>query len=175
MKKRGRIKIQKIEGSALVVFSGGQDSTTCLLWALKKFRNVSAITFNYEQRHKIEIDSAKNIIELLSSKRNIQIAWLKDNTQINHVIVDISFLSNILQTAMIQDLDIENDDETNLPTTFVPGRNILFLTIAIIIDYCKDSNIIGLEILNFKNRKLDLNDLVEMNVEEIIPKLVQCQ
>ena len=76
---------------------------------------------------------------------------------------------------MIQDLDIENDDETNLPTTFVPGRNILFLTIAIIIDYCKDSNIIGLEILNFKNRKLDLNDLVEMNVEEIIPKLVQCQ
>ena len=46
---------------------------------------------------------------------------------------------------------------------------------GIIIDYGKDSNIIGLEILNFKNRKLDLNDLVEMNVEEIIPKLVQCQ
>jgi len=46
---------------------------------------------------------------------------------------------------------------------------------GIIIDYGKDSNIIGLEILNFKNRKLDLNDLVEMNIEEIIPKLVQCQ
>jgi len=125
-----RLKIQKIEESALVVFSGGQDSTTCLLWALKKFRNVSAITFNYEQRHKIEIDSAKNIIELLNSKINIQIDWIKENSRINHIILDVSFLSKILKSAMIQDSDIERNDKTNLPTTFVPGRNLLFLMIA---------------------------------------------
>ncbi|KKM72367.1 hypothetical protein LCGC14_1421210, partial [marine sediment metagenome] len=88
--------MQKIKESALVVFSGGQDSTTCLIWALKKFENISAITFNYKQRHIIEIECANNIIELLSSRKNIQIAWLKDNTQINHKIVDMSFLSNIL-------------------------------------------------------------------------------
>ena len=132
-----RVKMQKIKESALVVFSGGQDSTTCLVWALKKFESVSAITFNYKQRNKIEINCAKNIVDLLSSKKNIQIAWLKDNTQINHLIVDISFLSNILQTAMIQDLDIEYNSETNLPTTFVPGRNILFLTIAAAYAYQK--------------------------------------
>ena len=131
------VKMQKIKESALVVFSGGQDSTTCLIWALKKFENISAITFNYKQRHNIEIDCAKNIIDFLRSKKKIQIAWLKDNTQINHIIVDISFLSNILQTAMIQDLDIEYNDETNLPTTFVPGRNILFLTIAAAYAYQK--------------------------------------
>ena len=120
----------KIEEPALVVFSGGQDSTTCLIWALKKFKNVSAITFNYKQRHNVEIECAKNIIEILNSRKDIQLDWLNDKNVIDHIIVDISFLSRLLKTAMIQDLEIKYDNDTGLPTTFVPGRNILFLTIA---------------------------------------------
>ena len=120
----------KIEEPALVVFSGGQDSTTCLIWALKKFKNVSAITFNYKQRHDVEIECAKNIIEILNSRKDIQLDWLNNKNVIDHIIVDIPFLSRLLKTAMIQDLEIKYDHDTGLPTTFVPGRNILFLTIA---------------------------------------------
>ncbi|KKL93538.1 hypothetical protein LCGC14_1873700 [marine sediment metagenome] len=114
--------MQKIDEFALVIFSGGQDSTTCLIWALKKFKKVSTITFNYNQRHQIEIESAKKIINILNLSGNYN--------KIEHKIVDISFLSNLLKTAMIQDTEIKYDSDTKLPTTFVPGRNILFLTIA---------------------------------------------
>jgi len=126
-----------IDEPALVVFSGGQDSTTCLIWALKKFKSVSAMTFNYKQRHQIEIDCAKNIINLLNLKNEIHTDWIKDIAQIEHKIVDISFLSNLLQTAMIQETDIEYNEDTGLPTTFVPGRNILFLTVAAAYAYQK--------------------------------------
>lgn len=122
--------MQYIDDSALVVFSGGQDSTTCLIWALKKFKNVSAITFNYKQRHRVEIESAKKIIELLNSEKEIEADFFKNKDPIDHKFVDITFLSELLKSAMIQDLEIRQDDQTGLPTTFVPGRNILFLTIA---------------------------------------------
>jgi 7-cyano-7-deazaguanine synthase len=129
--------MEKIAAPALVVFSGGQDSTTCLIWALKKFNNVSAITFNYKQRHQVEIDCAKKIIEIINSRNNFNTDWSDESFHIDHTIVDISFLSEILNTAMIQDTEIKHDDETNLPTTFVPGRNILFLTIAAAVAYQK--------------------------------------
>ena len=129
--------MEKIDAPALVVFSGGQDSTTCLIWALRKFENVSAITFNYKQRHEVEIECAKNIVELINSRKDLGIDWVDESVQIDHQIVDMSFLSEILQTAMIQDTEIKHDDETNLPTTFVPGRNILFLTIAAAVAYQK--------------------------------------
>ena len=129
--------MKKSAAPALVVFSGGQDSTTCLIWALKKFGHISAITFNYKQRHQVEIESAKNIIELINSRKNINIEWMEEDLQIDHMVVDMSFLSDILETAMIQETEIKHDDETNLPTTFVPGRNILFLTIATAIAYQK--------------------------------------
>ena len=129
--------MEKIDAPALVVFSGGQDSTTCLIWALRKFENVSAITFNYKQRHEVEIECAKNIVELINSRKDVGIDWVDKSVQIDHQIVDMSFLSEILQTAMIQDTEIKHDDETNLPTTFVPGRNILFLTIAAAVAYQK--------------------------------------
>ena len=129
--------MKKTAVPALVVFSGGQDSTTCLVWALKKFGNISAITFNYKQRHQVEIESANKIIELINSRKNINIEWMEEDLQIDHMVVDMSFLSDILETAMIQETEIKHDDETNLPTTFVPGRNILFLTIATAIAYQK--------------------------------------
>lgn len=122
--------MHKIDEPALVVFSGGQDSTTCLLWALKKFSKVAAITFNYKQRHLVEIEYAKKIIEILNSKNEFGDVWIQNKAKIEHLIVDISFLSEFIQTSMIQETVITIDEETGLPTTFVPGRNILFLTIA---------------------------------------------
>ncbi len=119
--------MHEINESALVVLSGGQDSTTCLAWALEKFRSVSAITFNYKQRHDVEIECAKKIVEIINSTGEKKV---KD-----HQIVDISFLSNLVQSAMIQETEITYNNETSLPTTFVPGRNILFLTIASAVAY----------------------------------------
>lgn len=124
--------------SALVVFSGGQDSTTCLLWALKEFQNVSVMTINYKQRHRVEIESAKKIVDILSSKDSHNIGWLGDNPIQEHKIVDMSFLSELLETAMIQDTEITYDEETDLPTTFVPGRNLFFLTVAASYAYQQD-------------------------------------
>ena len=129
--------MKKTATPALVVFSGGQDSTTCLVWALKNFGRISAITFNYKQRHQVEIESAKNSISLINSRKITGLDWLDEDVHIDHIIVDISFLSEILETAMIQETEITYDAETNLPTTFVPGRNILFLTIAAAIAYQK--------------------------------------
>jgi len=116
--------------SAIVIFSGGQDSTTCLLWALGKFSQVQAISFNYNQRHNIELECAQNIIELINSGNFIPQNSKSRSIHIDHIIIDIPFLSEILQTSMIQDSEIEIDTTSGLSTTFVPGRNILFLTIA---------------------------------------------
>ncbi|MFX1236461.1 MAG: 7-cyano-7-deazaguanine synthase QueC [Promethearchaeota archaeon] len=121
--------MQKINEPALVVLSGGQDSTTCLIWALKKFSSVSAITFNYKQRHAIEIECAKKIVETINSTGGKKVE--------GHQIVDMSFLSDLIQSAMIQETEITYNDENMLPTTFVPGRNILFLTIAAAVAYQK--------------------------------------
>ena len=115
---------------AIVIFSGGQDSTTCLLWALEKFSQVQAISFNYNQRHNIELECAKKIIKLINSRKFCPQNSKSKKIHIDHIIIDIPFLSEILQTSMIQDGEIEIDEISGLPTTFVPGRNILFLTIA---------------------------------------------
>lgn len=100
--------------NVLVIFSGGQDSTTCLFWAKKEFANIEAITFDYGQRHKIELEAAKNI----TSKANIP-----------HKIIKLDALqmsANALTTAS----EITTNPNNGLPTTFVPGRNIIFVTIA---------------------------------------------
>lgn len=121
----------------IVVFSGGQDSTTCLVWALKHYEDVSVMSFDYKQRHKIELESAKKIVDILNSSEQKIIPWLKKKAIADHKIVNISFLSDLLESAMIQDLEIKYNDKTNLPTTFVPGRNLLFLTIAAAYAYQK--------------------------------------
>ena len=126
-----------LKESCIVIFSGGQDSTTCLLWALRKFKEIYVITFNYRQRHKVEIESAKKIISILKSKEKHSIEWLTDNSIKEHKIIDISFLSEISKSAMIQETEINYNEETNLPSTFVPGRNILFLTIVAAYAYQK--------------------------------------
>ncbi len=101
---------------AVVVFSGGQDSTTCLFWAIKQFEEVVAVTFDYNQRHKAEIDCAKNITSELGIK---------------HHILDMSLLNQLAPNALTRN-DIEVTDGVNgeLPSTFVPGRNLLFLSFS---------------------------------------------
>lgn len=102
---------------AIVVFSGGQDSTTCLFWALKEFKEVEAVTFNYNQRHKLEIEVAENIAKELGVK---------------HTILDMSLLNQLAPNALTRD-DIEiTHEEGELPSTFVPGRNLVFLSFAAI-------------------------------------------
>ncbi|MEL3973083.1 7-cyano-7-deazaguanine synthase QueC [Rossellomorea oryzaecorticis] len=100
---------------ALVVFSGGQDSTTCLFWAKKQFKEVEAVTFNYGQRHVAELDCAKEIAEDL---------------QVPHHILDMSLLNQLAPSALTRDDEAITQEEGELPSTFVPGRNLLFLSFA---------------------------------------------
>jgi 7-cyano-7-deazaguanine synthase len=100
---------------ALVVFSGGQDSTTCLFWAMKQFKEVEVVTFNYNQRHKLEIEVAEAIANDLG---------------VRHHLLDMSLLNQLAPNALTRDdIEIEHK-EGELPSTFVPGRNLLFLTFA---------------------------------------------
>ena len=112
------------EGGALVLFSGGQDSTTCLAWALKRFANVETIGFRYGQRHAVEMDCRTPIRTALAS------AALGPD----HIVDLTTAIGGLGQTAMTADIAIEMG-ESGLPNTFVPGRNLLFLTCAAAIAY----------------------------------------
>ena len=101
---------------AVVVFSGGQDSTTCLFWALKNFDEVIAVTFNYNQRHKLEIECAKNIAKDLN---------------VEHHGLDMELLNQLAPNALTRnDIEITKGEDGELPSTFVEGRNLLFLSFA---------------------------------------------
>ncbi|UNL85888.1 7-cyano-7-deazaguanine synthase QueC [Priestia koreensis] len=100
---------------AVVVFSGGQDSTTCLFWALQNFKEVETVTFQYGQRHSQEIDVAKSIAAELG---------------IENTVLDMSLLNQLAPNALTRgDIEIEQK-EGELPSTFVDGRNHLFLSFA---------------------------------------------
>ncbi|WP_223595521.1 7-cyano-7-deazaguanine synthase QueC [Neobacillus bataviensis] len=101
---------------ALVVFSGGQDSTTCLFWALEQFKEVEVVTFNYNQRHSLEIECAKNISNELG---------------VRHHILDMALLNQLAPSALTrEDIEVKDGEEGELPSSFVPGRNLVFLTFA---------------------------------------------
>ena len=134
------MNIHKIDEDAVVVFSGGQDSTTCLIWALRKFQHVTAFSFNYKQRHRVELEQAKEIFRILKENREIRLDWHDENKLVEHKIVDITFLPELISSAMIQEKDIHTDKRNGLPNTFVPGRNLFFLTIAAAWAYQKEIN-----------------------------------
>ncbi|WP_312125054.1 7-cyano-7-deazaguanine synthase QueC [Lysinibacillus boronitolerans] len=101
---------------AIVVFSGGQDSTTCLFWAKERFEEIEAVTFDYGQRHRLEIECAKEIASELGIK---------------HHILDMSLLNQLAPNALTrQDIKVKDGGNGELPSTFVPGRNLLFLSFA---------------------------------------------
>ncbi|WP_298445819.1 7-cyano-7-deazaguanine synthase QueC [uncultured Ferrimonas sp.] len=108
---------------AVVVFSGGQDSTTCLVQAIKQFDEVHAITFDYGQRHSEEIDVAQRLTKQLGIAA--------------HKVLDVGMLNELAVSALTRDsIPVDNELMDNgLPNTFVPGRNILFLTLAGIYAY----------------------------------------
>jgi 7-cyano-7-deazaguanine synthase len=114
---------------ALVLFSGGQDSTTCLAWALARFPLVETIGFDYGQRHRVELDCRGRIAERL--RREFP-QW-RDRLGEDHLL-DLGVLGRISDTALTSDSAIRFA-ESGLPTTFVPGRNLLFFTFAAALGY----------------------------------------
>ena len=114
--------------AALVLFSGGQDSTTCLAWALDRFARVETIGFDYGQRHAAELACRPAVRGALAGFP----AWA-DRLADDHMI-DLSVLGAISDTALTRNVEIEMRDKA-LPNTFVPGRNILFLTFAACVAY----------------------------------------
>lgn len=116
-------------GTALVLFSGGQDSTTCLAWALDHFDHVETIGFDYGQRHRVELDVRPRIVERL--KRDFP-QW-GEKIGADHLL-DMGLLGQISQTALTSATVIAME-ANGLPNTFVPGRNLLFLTFAATIAY----------------------------------------
>ena len=110
--------------SAIVLFSGGQDSTTCLAWALERFERVETVAFDYRQRHRVELDAR---LEVLKNLREFFPQW-RSRLGEDHLI-DLQVLSQVSETSLTRDVEIEVARD-GLPNTFVPGRNILFLTFA---------------------------------------------
>ena len=110
--------------TALVLFSGGQDSTVCLAWALERFAHVETVGFDYGQRHVVELEMRQPLREKLAALKPEWRMRLGDD----HV-VKIDALAAISETALTRDMQIEMG-ENGLPTTFVPGRNLIFLSFA---------------------------------------------
>lgn len=116
--------------NAMVLLSGGQDSTVCLYWAKKQFTNVIALCIDYGQRHRVEIESSKTIARFAN---------------VTHKVFSLSFLKDIGDSSLVASGDIASKHRSSeaLPSSFVPGRNILFIVCAAIQSYKLDiSNIV---------------------------------
>jgi 7-cyano-7-deazaguanine synthase len=122
--------------AALVLHSGGQDSTTCLAWALSRFGRVETIGFDYGQRHRVELECRSRVLKRIKEEFPV---W--GNKLGSDQVVALSVLKEISDTALTRDVEIEMG-KNNLPTTFVPGRNILFLTTAAAVAYRRDIKVI---------------------------------
>lgn len=113
---------------ALVLFSGGQDSATCLAWALDRFERVETIGFDYGQRHRVELDARTVVLDRIQTYPQWAGRLGEDR------ILNLGILGEISDTALTQDMAITTA-ASGLPNTFVPGRNLLFLTFAAAIAY----------------------------------------
>ncbi|HEV7719259.1 MAG TPA: 7-cyano-7-deazaguanine synthase QueC [Arsenicitalea sp.] len=117
------------DSNALVLFSGGQDSTACLAWALDRFETVETIGFDYRQRHRIELDVRPRVLDAFRQKFPEWSPRLGED----HMI-DLGVLGEVSETSLTRNVEIEMERE-GLPNTFVPGRNLLFLTFAAAVAY----------------------------------------
>ena len=126
------------EKKALVLFSGGQDSTVCLAWALERYAHVETIGFDYGQKHKIELECRPAVLEALTRDFPAWAARLGPD----HML-DLTTLGEISETALTRDVEIEMG-ANGLPTSFVPGRNLLFFTYAAAVAYRRGlSDLVG--------------------------------
>ncbi len=117
------------DDKALVLFSGGQDSATCLAWALARFEHVETIGFDYGQRHRIELDVRPVFVDALRSGFPEWALRLGEDR-----VVDAGIIGALSDTALTRETQIAMQ-ANGLPNTFVPGRNILFLTLAAAVAY----------------------------------------
>ncbi len=121
---------------ALVLFSGGQDSTTCLAYALQRFEHVETIGFDYRQRHSVELES--RIIVLAEMRRQFP-QWAPKLGE-DHML-DLAVLGAVSETSLTRDTAFQME-ASGLPNTFVPGRNLLFMTLAAAVAYRRDLQVI---------------------------------
>ncbi len=122
--------------TALVLFSGGQDSTTCLAQALTRYERVETIAFDYGQRHHVELQSRLKVLEALRSQFPHWATRLGEDH-----LLDLGVLGQVSETSLTRDVAFKMES-SGLPNTFVPGRNLLFLTLAAALAYRR-----GLEVL----------------------------
>jgi 7-cyano-7-deazaguanine synthase len=118
--------------SALVLFSGGQDSTTCLAWALERFDHVETIAFDYRQRHRIELDQRLVVLEEMRRRFPRWTEKLGDDH-----FIDMGVLGQISETSLTRNVAFAMKND-GLPNTFVPGRNLLFFTFAAAVAWRRD-------------------------------------
>ena len=122
--------------SALVLFSGGQDSTTCLAQALARYPRVETLGFDYGQRHSVEMTARLNVLREMRERFPSWSERLGDD----HVL-DLAVLGKVSETSLTRDKAFEME-ASGLPNTFVPGRNLLFLTLAAALAYRRDIQVI---------------------------------
>ena len=119
----------QLSDKALVLFSGGQDSTTCLAWALARYAAVETVGFDYGQRHRVELDCRARVIKRLRREFPLWGRKLGGDR-----VIDLRVLGEVSDTALTRDTAIAFE-QSGLPNTFVPGRNLLFFTFAAAIGY----------------------------------------
>lgn len=122
--------------TALVLFSGGQDSTTCLAYALERYTHVETVAFDYGQRHHIELEARLHVLRELRSRFPVWGSKLGED----HML-DLAVLGKVSETSLTRDTAFQME-ASGLPNTFVPGRNLLFLTLAAALAYRR-----GLQVL----------------------------
>ena len=118
--------------TALVLFSGGQDSTTCLALALSKYERVETIAFDYRQRHSVELQARLRVLEQIKA----QFPQWAHKLGEDHLL-DLAVLGQVSETSLTRDMAFKVES-SGLPNTFVPGRNLLFLTLAAALAYRRD-------------------------------------
>ena len=122
--------------NALVVFSGGQDSTTCLAYALNRYERVETVGFDYGQRHHVEMDMRPVVLQQLRERFAGWDAKLGED----HVL-DLAVLGQVSETSLTRDTAFQME-ASGLPNSFVPGRNLLFMTLAAALAYRRDLNVL---------------------------------
>ena len=122
--------------SALVLFSGGQDSTTCLAYALDRYERVETIAFDYRQRHSIELKARLVVLQEIRA----QFPQWADKLGEDHLL-DLGVLGAVSETSLTRETAFKMES-SGLPNTFVPGRNLLFLTLAAALAYRRDLQVI---------------------------------
>ena len=127
---------RRVHSSALVLFSGGQDSTTCLAQALCNYERVETVAFDYGQRHVVELDARLQVLREISNQFPHWAAKLGENH-----LLDLAVLGQVSECSLTRDMAFKMEG-SGLPNTFVPGRNLLFLTLAAALAYRRDLQVL---------------------------------